>query len=367
MSHGEFRDQFPALRVSTWLDTPGSPPGSEPVSRALGTALAQWRSGDFDWLDWDGAAARGRALFAEYLSVPEATVATMASVAEAAATVAACLPPGRVVVPADEFRSNLLPWLALDSDRFEVVVVPARDGAVRTEDLVAAVDERTVLLAVSEVLSRDGIRADLPVLRAATDAVGARLFVDATQTLGALRLDLSELRPDYLAVHGYKWMLCPRGAAWLVVRPDRLSDLTPLMPSWKSSPAPHAYFGGGLDFATGAARCDTSPAWLSWIGAGEAVRLMKRLDSAAVEAHCLALADAFLTEARSMGLPRAAQGNASHIAVVKADDADRLAKELAARRIRATALADRLRVGFHYFNDQSDLETLLAAVRSARS
>ncbi|MFP3988179.1 aminotransferase class V-fold PLP-dependent enzyme [Streptomyces sp. E11-3] len=353
------------MRVSTWLDTPGSPPSSAPVHRALGQALSQWHSGEFDWLDWDAAAAEARALFAGQLGVPRASVATMASVAEAAATVAASLPPGRIVVPAVEFRSNLLPWRFLDPERYEVVTVAARDGAVRTEDLVAALDDRTVLLAVSELLSRDGVRAELPALRAATDAVGARLFVDATQTLGALRVNLSELRPDYLAVHGYKWMLCPRGAAWLVVRPDRLDGLRPLMPSWKSSPAPHAYFGGGLDLAPGAARLDTSPAWLSWSGACAAVRLLRRLDAAAVEAHCLALADEFLAGARELGIQRAASGRQSQIAVVRTEDAGRLTKELAAARIRASALADRLRVGFHYFNDRTDVEAALAAIRKA--
>ncbi|MEV5128415.1 aminotransferase class V-fold PLP-dependent enzyme [Streptomyces decoyicus] len=365
MSQPEFRAQFPALRNITWLDTPGSPPGAEPVNRALGSVLSDWRSGEFDWLDWDDAAARCRSLFAGYLGVPVSSVAAMASVAEAAATVAATLEPGRIVVPACEFRSNLLPWLQLDPARYEVVTVPARDGAVRTEDLVAALDDRTVLLAVSEVLSRDGVRADLPALRAATDAVGARLFVDATQSLGALRLDMSALRPDYLAVHGYKWMVAPRGAAWLVVRPDRLCDLAPLMPSWKSSRAPHTYFGGRLDPAPGAARCDTSPAWFSWLGACAAVGLMSGLDATAVEQHCLALADEFLTEARAMGISRAASGPQSHIAVVRTDDAARMAKELAARRIRATALADRLRVGFHYFNDRADVAAVLTAIRRA--
>jgi selenocysteine lyase/cysteine desulfurase len=361
----DFRARFPSLRDTVWLDTPGAPPAAQPVHQALDAALTQWREGDFAWLDWDAAAGRARALFAGYLGVPDTTVATMASVAEAAATVAASLPAGRIVVPAAEFRSNLLPWQALDRGRHEVVLVPARDGAVRTEDLVAAVDERTVLLAVSDVLSRDGVRADLPALRAATDQVDARLFVDATQTLGVLRPHLSRARPDYLAVHGYKWMLCPRGAAWLMVRADRLHEPAPLMPSWKSSPAPHAYFGGELEPAPGAARLDTSPAWFSWIGASAAIRLMSRLDPAEVERHCLSLAEEFLAETRLMGMPRVASGRPSHIAVVRTENAGRLARELAAHRIRATALADRLRVGFHYFNDRSGVRAVLTVIREA--
>jgi selenocysteine lyase/cysteine desulfurase len=111
----------------------------------------------------------------------------MGSVAEAAATVAASLPgQGGVIVAGDgEFRSNLLPWLALEARGYRVIRVPA-EGASRTESLLAAIDERTVLIAVSHVLSTDGERVDLVRLRAAADAVGARIFADVTQSLGVL-------------------------------------------------------------------------------------------------------------------------------------------------------------------------------------
>lgn len=93
--------------------------------------------------------------------------------------------------------------------------------------------------------------------------MGARLFVNLTQSLGALRFDPAEVRPDYFATHGYKWLLCPRGAAWLVTRPDRVDELEPLAPSWKSTAPPHGYFGGPADLAPDAGRCDASPAWFS--------------------------------------------------------------------------------------------------------
>lgn len=287
MTPEEFRGLFPALREQVWLDTPGAPPGAEPVVTVMREALEGWSSGAFDWLDWDGAAARARQLFADLVGVPAGTVTTMSSLAEAAATVAASLPRGRVVVAEQDFRSNRFPWLA----GHDVVSVPARDdGATRVEDLIAALDDEVVLLAVSEVTSREGQRLDLVALRAATDRVGARLFVNLTQSLGALRFDLAAVRPDYLAVHGYKWLLCPRGAAWLVTRPDRVPGLRPLAPGWKSTAAPHGYFGGTLDLAPDAARCDASPAWFSWLGAGAALRLFHAVDPARVERHVLGLA-----------------------------------------------------------------------------
>lgn len=319
----------------------------------------QWSTGDYDRSAWTAAANEARTLFAEWIGVQPTEVSTMGSLAEAAATVAASVPAGRVVVPAEEFHSNLFPWMA----RHEVMAVPARGGATRVEDLMNAVDRHTVLLAVSEVTSREGQRLDLAALRAATDRVGARLFVNLTQSLGALYIDPTALRPDYVAVHGYKWMLCPRGAAWLVTRHDRISELKPLAPNWNSTQPPYSYFGGPMHLAATASRCDVSPAWLSWIGACAALQLLRSLNPVQVQSHCLRLAGRFAELAHDIGFLRAARGPLSHIVTLCTGHADALARALAQRRIRATALGDRVRFGFHYFNHEDDIEYTIDALR----
>ncbi|MER6945353.1 hypothetical protein ABT294_15130 [Nonomuraea sp. NPDC000554] len=99
----EFRELFPALRSTVWLDRPGA----RPVVEAMRDTLTAWSSGAFDWLDWDAAAEEARGLFARLTGVGPETVSTVGSLAEAAATVAASMPPGRIVAPGEEFRSNL--------------------------------------------------------------------------------------------------------------------------------------------------------------------------------------------------------------------------------------------------------------------
>ncbi|MFJ2203441.1 aminotransferase class V-fold PLP-dependent enzyme [Streptomyces violaceusniger] len=358
MNPADFRKLFPALRAFTWLDTPGSPPGAAPVVQALGETVEAWSTGVFDWLAWDAATSEARSLFANWIGVEADTVSTMGSLAEAAATVAASLPQGRVVVAAEDFRSNLFPWMA----RRDVVPVPARGGRTCTEDLIEALDERSVLLAVSEVTSKDGQRLDLAALRAATERVGARLFVNLTQSLGALRFDVAAVRPDYLAVHGYKWMLCPRGAAWLVSREDRLAELKPLAPNWKSAGPPHGFFGGALNLPDVGGRLDSSPAWFSWIGACAALRLLRELDPIQVEQHCLGLANQLVERAGDLGFRPVVEGNLSHIVVLQTDQAEALSNRLLEKGVRATALGDRIRFGFHYFNDDQDVQRLIAAL-----
>jgi selenocysteine lyase/cysteine desulfurase len=361
MTPGAFRELFPALTRQVWLDTPASAPGAVPVAAALTSAIARWQDGALGAAGWERALPRARTGFARYLGVPETHVALMGSVAEAAATVAASLPGrvGSVVVGDGEFRSNLFPWVALAARGYRVIRVPSgRTG--RTESLLAAIDEKTALLAVSHVLSADGERTDLVRLRAAADSVGARMFVDATQSLGVLDTNLAASRPDYLAVHGYKWLLCPRGAAWLVT--PHYQELRPLMPSWKSA-ADGGYFGGPLRLAPGAARCDTSPAWLSWAGAQAALELVSALPAAAVQRHCLALAAAFREGAREAGAALVNTGQPSHIVAVQVTEPDTVRARLRSQGVRARVLGDRFRVGFHYFNNDYDVAASLTTLR----
>lgn len=365
LSAREFRELFPAARTWTWLDTPGCPPAAEPVAAALSQTVAQWSQGSFDWLSWDARPQDVRAQFARFVGLPADGVALVSSVAEAAATVAAAVPAGRVVVLDDEFRSNLYPWLGSGRRDLEVVRVPVRPGVSRDRSLAEAVTDGVSLVAVSEVLSSDGARVDLLRIRAAAERVGAQLFVDVSQSLGALATDLASLDADYVACHGYKWLLCPRGAAWLAVRPDRLPALGPLAPSWKSTAPPHGYFGGGLELPPTAAKLDCSPAWFSWIGASAALALMSQVDRVRCERHCLTLAAQMRDGLTTLGCPVLDGGAPSQIVAARSSRPEALAESLRQAGVVATVTGDRVRFGFHYFNDQHDVATALDAARAA--
>ena len=63
---------------------------------------------------------------------------------------------------------------------------------------------------------------------------GVLLFVDGTQSVGALRFDVGAIRPDMLAVHGYKWLISPTGAGFMYVSPELRERLRPNVIGWRS-------------------------------------------------------------------------------------------------------------------------------------
>lgn len=362
-----FRAQFPALERFVWLNTPTAPPGATPVLEALRRIEREWESGEFSWHAWEADAYESRTLFAGLLGADPDSVALVSSVSYAASTVAASLPRGRVVVGAREFRSNFFPWVALRDRGFKVVEVPATDeGVIPTEALVDAIDEATVLVAVSEVQSSNGFRVELPEIVEAARGHGARVFVDGCQSIGALRFDAEASGVDFLSTHGYKWLLGPRGAAWLYVRPDRIDELRPLTPSWKTVEEPYVdYYGGPVEFPKTARKLDVSLPWFSWPGMRAALELLLQLDPGEVERRCLELAAAFRTGAREQGFRVVPDEAPTHIVGVTVPDPEGVRQALKERHVVAAVRGGFLRLGFHAFNTEDDVEAALKALGSA--
>src|SRR5262249_42621990 len=63
---------------------------------------------------------------------------------------------------------------------------------------------------------------------------GILLYIDGTQSTGALCFDVRRIRPDLFAVHAYKWMLSPNGAGFMYVSPELRQRLTPNIIGWRS-------------------------------------------------------------------------------------------------------------------------------------
>src|SRR5262249_32812204 len=85
-----------------------------------------------------------------------------------------------------------------------------------------------------EVNYSTGFRVPVADLSAFLRKRGVPLFVDGTQSLGALQFDCRAARPAAYAVHGYKWLISPTGAGFLYVEPEFRCKLPPATVGWRS-------------------------------------------------------------------------------------------------------------------------------------
>lgn len=330
-----------------WLNTAsyGLPP--TPAWDALQAALQTWRHGIRSWEEWSESTERARAAFARLVAVRPGDVATGSTVSGLIGPIAAALPDGsRVVVPAEEFTSNLFPWLVHADRGVEVVTAPARH-------IAEAIDRRTTVVALSAVQSATGEVADLDAVVGAARDTDALVVVDATQAIGWLPVDAS--RFDAVACAGYKWLMSPRGVAFLSLSPRMRERLRPINAGWYAGDDVFAsYYGPPLRLATDARRFDVSPAWFSWVGAAPTLELVESIGAREIGEHNVALANRFRA---GLDLP---PGDSAIVSATVADAQDRLARA----GIRAATRAGSLRVSFHLYTTEDDVDRALEALVS---
>ena len=308
--------------------------------------LDLWAAADRDPQDYDPVVERTRAHYATLVGVAPDRVAAGSQTSVFAALVAAAVPTGASVLCVEgDFSSIMFPFL----QRAGVTVRTAPlDG------FADAITDDTWLVVFSLIQSSSGVVADVPAILAAASAHGAHTFCDVTQAAGVYPVDASLF--DITVCHTYKWLCSPRGVALMTVAPAFGELMTPLNAGWYAGDDVwQSCYGPTMELARDARRFDVSPAWPAWIGAEPAIRMFSELDINEVWAYTSGLGD-LLCDA--LGIPQ------QHQAIVTWADPDRtdLGKLIAAG-IRASGRAGRLRASFHIWNDESDVDAVVAALR----
>src|SRR6478735_8059848 len=312
--------------------TMGLPPRA--TLAALAVAQDEWRRGTAHAPGYDADVASAREAYARLVGVPPETVAIGSQVSPLVAMVAAAVPDGStVLVPVGEFTSVTFPFLAQAGRGIRVVEVPLAEIAEH-------VDGSTGLVALAAVQSSDGEVAPLAAVEAAAARHGVDVLVDVTQAAGWLPVDAG--RFAYTVGAAYKWLLSPRGTAFLTVRPDRWEGLVPAAAGWYAGEYPwSSIYGTPLRLASDARRYDVSPGWHAWVGTASSLALLERVGVPDLYAHALEAEAAFAEAAGLEPVGRA-------IRALAADE--EVPGLLAAHGIVAAERAGRLRVSFHLNN-----------------
>jgi selenocysteine lyase/cysteine desulfurase len=308
---------------------------------AVVDAVTGWRTGAGRPGEYDEPVTRARKAFADLVGVGADRVTIGHAASALFGLVAAALPAGtRVLVAAGEFTSVTWPFAAQAARGVTVTEVELGQVGLRAAEFD--------LVAVSTVQSADGRLVDLDALRAAA-AAGTSVVLDATQSLGWLDADLSWA--DAVVAAGYKWLLSPRGVAWMAIRPELAA--VPSAAGWYASADRWAdVYGLPMSLAPDARALDTSPAWYCQVGAAAALPWLAGLDRAAVHAHCVGLADAFR---EGLGM----EPGGSAIVSVRREGAR---ERLAAAGVVSAARAGGARLAFHLYNTEADVARALDAL-----
>ncbi|WEH32808.1 aminotransferase class V-fold PLP-dependent enzyme [Streptomyces sp. AM 4-1-1] len=287
-----------------------------------------------------------RTAFARLAGVGADRVAIGSSVTGHVGLIAASLPPGaEVLFPEGEFSSVVSSFASRGDLRTRYVPLEALAESVRPD---------TALVAFSAVQSADGRVADLAAVRAAAAVHGARTLLDATQSAGWLPLDAGAW--DYTVTGGFKYLLCPRGVSFLTVTEDAQEALRPLAVGWVAADdRANSLYGPVGRLSTAARRYDDSPVFLAHYGAERSLALLAEVGVEAVYAHNTGLAERLRTGLAALGHKTVPEKSAT----VAAPGLGSREPELSRAGVLAADRAGNLRVSFHLYNTEADVDRVL--------
>lgn len=226
------------------------------------------------------------------------------------------------------------------------------------EELASRIGPRTRAVSVSHVTSPTALLFPVDEICAAARAYGALAIVDGAHAPGHVPLDLRTLGADVYAGNCHKWLCAPKGAGFLWARAEHQGWIEPLVVSWG--------YHEGADFGERHGWQGTrDPA--AYLAVPKAIEVHAGFDAAAQ----LALADEAERRLGALGLARVAGEPAPFMRAVELPPGD--PDELWARLYEEHAVEAPvyewsgrriLRVSIGPYNDETDVERLLSALRA---
>ncbi len=368
-----WRAEFPSTAEYVHMNHAGLAPVSLRVATAIRSFADQALHVDGPvYRRWAERTEAVRAAAARLIGATASEIAFVKNTAEGLSLIAAGLPwcaGDNVVAIADEYPSNIYPWLGLAARGVETRLA-ARSGVRFGVDEVAPhVDGHTRVVAVSAVDWQSGFRADLAALGSFCRARDILFVVDGIQAVGALRLDVADAAIDCMAFGGHKWLLAPEGCGVLYVAARVLDRLTPLLLGWKSVSDADTYLPYHFTLRRDAAKFEPgSQMHLAIAALGAAIDLLLEIGPAAIERRVLGHTEELTGGLRRLGatmLSPEAMTERSAIVTFAHGDAAATHATLTAHHIVARRRLGGIRLAPHFYNDATDFERVFAALRGA--
>jgi len=270
---------------------------------------------------------------------------------------------GPVLSDEMEFPTVTLPFVHRGA---QMQFVPAIEGELRLEMFDEIHAPRAASIAVSHVQFSNGFRIDLEALGAIK---GRRpLLVCASQSAGAFEIDVKAMQIDGLACAGHKWMMAGYGAGFVYVSKELLKR-PPRGMGWRSVKDPFAFNNrAGVPVAAARRYEFGCPSFPGIFALGAAVSYLDGIGRDRIQSRVLQLNTTLTSALRHADfevLSPSGSGRSGQT-LVAAEDPDATTEFLRGKGIMVTQKPEGIRVSTHFYNNDEDIEKLVAALKERR-
>jgi kynureninase len=381
MAHGDpllaFREEFPILAKTTYLVSNSLGPMPRTVPDKLAEYARDWgelgvKAWNRGW--WELPVEIGNQI-APLINAGDGEIVMMPNVtiAQTAVLSAIDFPKGRdtVVMTELDFPSVRYAYAEM-AERLgaRVVVVRSDDGlTIDPNKLLAAIDERTRLVAVSHVLFRSAYVMDADAICRRAHDVGALVSLDSFHAVGVIPVDVKRSKTDFLTGGVLKWLCGGPGACFLYVSPEVRDRLKPALTGWQAHARPFA-FEEIMEYTSGPFRwLNGTPVIPALYAAAEGPKIVRRAGIAAIRDKSLRLTSRLIALADARGYrvnaPRDPERRGGTVAL-DVPHGYEVAQQLLSRNVLVDyRVGAGIRIAPHFFTSEEELELAVSEIDSA--
>jgi selenocysteine lyase/cysteine desulfurase len=368
------RERFPVLGRKTYLNSCSCGALATDVSAALQRYIEDRLEKGADWDYWVARTTATRGAVADFLGAKPGEVAITASASAGINSVASALSFSssrkKVVISDFEFPTNAQIWYAQVPRGAEIVRVTEADGYIPVERFDEAIDEETLIVAITHVCFRNGARLDIPAIAEIARRKGALLLVDGYQSLGTCEFDVRRAGPDFVVGGMVKYLLGTAGIGFLYVREELIQQLVPTVTGWFAQSDIFAMDTTRYSPADDARRFEMgTPPIVNCYAAEAGLEVLAEYGMPFIEARIRELTAEIVAETKRSGYVLAVpEDPARHGALItlRAHDDNALVANLERNGVVTSCRAGNLRISPHFYNDQGDIDALMSELRRNR-
>lgn len=366
------RSRFPLLRKKVYLNSCSQGALSDAVEDGLRDYIASWHEHGSPWDIWVAQYEAARAQFADFIGATTDEVAVVPYASAGINSVASSLSFAdrkKVVLGEFEFPTMGHVWLAQEKRGAQIQFVPATGNCIRVEDYERAIDRQTVIVPVTGVCFMNGFRSPIHDVVRLAHGQGALVMLDDYQDCGTRPVNVRKSDVDFYVTGTLKYLLGPPGLAFLYVRKELIETLQPSITGWFAQRNPFAFDVKHLDLAPSARRFEAgSPPIPNIYATMRGISLLQEIGLENVAAHIGKLARGLIDGGEKLGLrAKTPTDSVGPLVVLQCSNAAELVEKLAANNVVCSSRHDGLRLSFHVYNTQQDVESVLGVLKQNRN
>jgi len=267
------------------------------------------------------------------------------------------------------FPSTVYPWQRVsNSTGCEIRLAKEKNNFIHINEIITLIDQHTAVVCISHVEYGNGQTFDLHLLAEAAHEHGALLVVDATQSAGAIPIDVQACPVDALISGAYKWLCGPFGAAFMYLAPHLQTKLEPGLVGFRSHKNMWNLDASRIDYPQSAQKFEFSTmAFGCAVGLTRAINYLNDVGVENIFQHNRQLADSLIEGLHSRGaVITSPLGDGSRSSIVRAHfeniSSNKIIQSLKRAGVFVSQRGDSIRFSPHLYNSMSDIDRALAEI-----